>query len=68
MAIISAAYSIDMSKLNLNLLYEYSYESGFYDDTDITFNYRNYQDLVWVDWLYGSNYYECLTSAPLGQI
>lgn len=58
MAIISAAYSIDMSKLNLNLLYEYSYESGFYDDTDITFNYRNYQDLVWVDWLYGSNYYE----------
>jgi len=58
MAKISAAYAIDMSALNLNLLYSYQYDSGFYDDINTSFNYRNYQDLIWVDWYYGGNYYE----------
>jgi len=47
-----------MSALNLNSLYAYSYDSGFYDNVNTAFNNRTYQDLVWVDWLYRGIYYE----------
>lgn len=58
MAVVSSSLSIDMSDLDLNRLYSYWWDSGFYDNTYPTYNDIAYEDVYWVDWLYQSNYYE----------
>src|SRR4051812_21304286 len=50
MAAVFSNLGVDISSLNFNNVYAYSYAHYFYDNTNATFNSRLYSDIYEVDW------------------